>query len=95
MHSWFFLNYQVGELGSSVRHSCCLDGSCEWTGAFGRLAIKKPIPFGICLSSSTTGSKEMKSKFSTDNRAKETFLQVVLEKKSTDDNRFQEILNGM
>ena len=37
----------------------------------------------------------MKSKFSTDNSIREAFLQVVLGKKSTDDNKFQEILNNI
>lgn len=36
----------------------------------------------------------MKSKFSTDTSVKEAFLQVALDKKSTDDNNLQEILNG-
>ena len=37
----------------------------------------------------TTGSKEMKSKFSADTSVKEAFLQVVLDTKSTDDNKLQ------
>ncbi len=36
----------------------------------------------------------MKSKFSTDDSVKEAFLQVVLDKKSTDDNKLQQVLIG-